>query len=50
MISRPPQTGINGHAGVLVGADSDSWFLKNSWGDKWASSGFCRVLLDALKF
>lgn len=32
-----------GHAVVVAGQTKDLWFLKNSWGTKWAAEGYFRV-------
>ena len=32
-----------GHSVVVAGQRKDLWFLKNSWGTKWAAEGYFRV-------
>jgi len=32
-----------GHAVVIVGEQEGVWRIKNSWGDKWADGGYCKV-------
>ncbi len=31
------------HAALLVGYDSTSWLIKNSWGSNWGEEGYIRV-------
>eukprot|EP01084_Bolivina_argentea_P204285 348843_1 len=40
------------HAVCITGVNKNGgyWYIKNSFGDKWADDGYCRVAFDAVEF
>lgn len=41
-----PETEYGGHAVTIVGYDAVGFIVKNSWGEKWGSGGYCRIGFD----
>ena len=38
-----PSNCVVDHAVLLVGYDTDYWFIKNSWGDDWGDNGYIKI-------